>query len=1603
MPTAPRFRLDEAAPPSPEALVRRAKALLVRRRADEAAQMLRRALALDPFLEDAPILLCKALVAGKHLDKARELLGRLLYRHEAQEAYGLLVRVCLALEDWDKALEVAGEALQRFPSDARLQALGDRARREAAVRARAGEFDDARGVAGQGATRGEDDADAEEWPTVPRNGQGRSPDRAPASDTLVSAAERAAAVEEWEDSISGIWEEARSQSGAWVRGKGPVPTPELSKDEERELLVSAGMVAEEADATEVTPRDELEEPPPLPPEEELRLEPGPGSLASWSTVAYGPLFGPGASSVSEAVERFVAAANPLPTTGPQPLFSRLLGDGPPLSPRAPLSREASAAPAPPLPPPVSRPAGRPLGSNGGGALPATGPVRPPMTGPLSRPVTATIPPPLPTTLPLPGLVVPPARAASAARKPTEESAPFVSLDDLIDDASVPILTPTPVKRGGRGSTPPPDDLVDEPSVPTLKRGKPAPQSETEEVSLSTVLDAERLALLVDEDASQPTVAGRTSSVRRTGKKKRRSSTKKGTKPGRAGEAREVSEEDASQPTVARPKAQRRENEQPTVMRPDRRAEERRKAERRHGERRTTERRHPEFDAWEHDSHPTPPEMPSARLLHIVSREPTRDDLPLLRSEDSPTSRGLGGRRRAGRGATPASRLEERGTIVPFRTAARSEAEPLPPLALPASIAESLDRLLADASSPGTPAEERPTALRTALASRRTPPEVEAIDLTPTGFGRAEPTRDLTAPRRGEVPETGPQPPAPPQPAKGRAASARPASARAASAPPAQVPETGPQPKWQRTGPRTGPQASVATPALVPAAVGSARSAAVAVPQTGPQPQAAAGTRGGTIRTSLRRSWPLWVAMAVIVLSGGAVAGLWARKHQRVEDALQLAREWASRPQVAALRTALQHARAAADLGGRKAKVVALAAAIRAELAVELGETEASSARALIDEGRQLGGRQDPVAAEDLAVAEAYLAQPQEAVAQRLAHLATAVQRFGASRRLRLLLASAQLQSGDLDGARQTLERLSETDPRMLKLRAQLLWRTGLPGEARAALRRAAQHGLSMPQLELELFRFRLEEGTLEDANLPRLRRLAEEPTLSSSERAWARLLSAQVERLAGRTPAGRHALGVALRERPLADSEFDYWAAELLKAFGRFEEADRQIEQARRLSPLDERMLVLQAEIDLALDRVSAAVSRLASLMQPSARARLVLAEAHLRHGSLARAREALQLLPKDGSIRQAALAGRILLAEGKAQQALQEMAALNRQHPGAAEVLLVRGLAALAVGELRAAEYALGAALIKEPLNAEALWGLARVKIQQGEGAMARAHLERAVAINGHWGRLRIELGHLLVALGDFAAARPQFAAVLARDPENLSALAGRARSSIELGLKEAPADLEALRASGHRNMGTLLSARYAMVLGQWERAGQELRRLGDRWLDDDWEARLWYAEVLQRQGKDALAAAFYRDLREDRRARPAAELGLSELRLKRDQVRDATAQAQAALEAYDRTIAPTELRARIGLQLARCYRRGRGVGAAIAELQEVLEALPKHYQVNFELGQLYLSLHKRWRAVPYLAAALAARPASRPARAALVQACHELRGGHPECKRAL
>lgn len=237
------------------------------------------------------------------------------------------------------------------------------------------------------------------------------------------------------------------------------------------------------------------------------------------------------------------------------------------------------------------------------------------------------------------------------------------------------------------------------------------------------------------------------------------------------------------------------------------------------------------------------------------------------------------------------------------------------------------------------------------------------------------------------------------------------------------------------------------------------------------------------------------------------------------------------------------------------------------------------------------------------------------------------------------------------------------------------------------------------------------------------------------------------------------------------------------------------------------------------LDRgeVSAAIIQLknALLTDPdNAEARLVLGKTYLRQKDGLSAEKELRQAQKLGVVREDVLLpwGRALLLSGQNDTLLQNVT----REEGDSEalqtaILLLQGQAYLASGKPAMADEKFTAALERQPGQAEALVGLARIAYQNQERDRAAGLVRQAIASSPDHADAWVLNGELLRLAGQPREAITAFSKAIKFDPDNVHARVGRA--AVHLGLNEsaqAGADIDWLE----KNRPGLYLTRYLKAL---------------------------------------------------------------------------------------------------------------------------------------------------------------------------------------------
>jgi cellulose synthase operon protein C len=247
---------------------------------------------------------------------------------------------------------------------------------------------------------------------------------------------------------------------------------------------------------------------------------------------------------------------------------------------------------------------------------------------------------------------------------------------------------------------------------------------------------------------------------------------------------------------------------------------------------------------------------------------------------------------------------------------------------------------------------------------------------------------------------------------------------------------------------------------------------------------------------------------------------------------------------------------------------------------------------------------------------------------------------------------------------------------------------------------------------------------------------------------------------------GREAASRALVGAKLESAEAQSLAGELLLARGQTKQALERFTRALELAPRDVRSRVALGDYYRDADDPVNALRLYASatkLVPDHPGARLGVAESRLMLGqdleqalSDVQALESQPALPPSARERQRLVRARLLVALGKAREA-RALLADPGKGPLALELLVARGEAERASGDMAAAQRSFEEARKLAPDNDEAKVGLGRVLLARGherevlsrlEGSERPVALVRAAAYArlGDWKRARVELAHTRV-----------------------------------------------------------------------------------------------------------------------------------------------------------------------------------------------------------------------------------------------------------------
>jgi tetratricopeptide (TPR) repeat protein len=285
------------------------------------------------------------------------------------------------------------------------------------------------------------------------------------------------------------------------------------------------------------------------------------------------------------------------------------------------------------------------------------------------------------------------------------------------------------------------------------------------------------------------------------------------------------------------------------------------------------------------------------------------------------------------------------------------------------------------------------------------------------------------------------------------------------------------------------------------------------------------------------------------------------------------------------------------------------------------------------------------------------------------------------------------------------------------------------------------------------------------------------PTATATELAWARLARAQVSVRMNAPGVARSDALEALERMPRPDEHFVLTAVATLLQVGASADARRAFERLPASSTDPVRRALVGSEVALANGDLAAA-ERLLPQAGGSARADLLRGRFHEARGELELARQAYTRAVNDATqeitarVRLAA----VLLLQNRAREAMVHLDRALRLAPADSEVSTLFVRAALAAGDVVAAERAIAEALRQSPesielIAAQGLVLLARGQVDAGLAALARASDQRPQNP-----LLRVELGEAALRAGRRDVAAQAFQRALEISPGLVRAHVGRA-----------------------------------------------------------------------------------------------------------------------------------------------------------------------------------------------------------------------------------
>jgi len=517
-----------------------------------------------------------------------------------------------------------------------------------------------------------------------------------------------------------------------------------------------------------------------------------------------------------------------------------------------------------------------------------------------------------------------------------------------------------------------------------------------------------------------------------------------------------------------------------------------------------------------------------------------------------------------------------------------------------------------------------------------------------------------------------------------------------------------------------------------------------------------------------------LAVAVLLLVGGALVYLAVRAHRRADEArasVEAARKGLARDTAGALREALRVLSDARRALPHDPEAGALLAETSGLLAHDYGdEVSRALARDLVAKG------------EAGEVAARYLVGGTSAAAAAMALLdqAPAGKPF-----VRALAGELLLSRHDLEGAAFHLEAAARASPPLLRALCALGDLELARGDVKSALERYAtvlKAHPTHPRAALGAAEARLRLGQDLPEALAALERVEADPQSPPplGDRLRMDVLVSRLLAAVGRTAEAERRLSMASARFP-ESAELKFAEAEVLAAAGDLEGAARSAESAVHLAPSDTTYLELWARLQLKRGRYRELLAATESVA--SRNIRLDRGIARLELGEPDRARTELEATRHDGKMT-AEAAGWMAIAElasGHREQAAALTSALlatANPHPLA---LVARGRLDLEDGRPEAAERRFREAVDRDPDLAMARCDLGRALLARGRGEEARDVLEKALARSPNDLDVRRALGLARLASGDPAGALSDLEPAVAQRPD---ASTLTAESSAELAL---------------------------------------------------------------------------------------------------------------------------------------------------------------------------------------------------------------------------